>query len=77
MRLLQAIGAMDEQQALSPLGYHLAKLPVPPKVHWNNCVSLVFSSLFSFRPFITIIFSAILQQKLIQCRLAKCCCGPS
>jgi hypothetical protein len=23
---------MDEEQALSPLGYHLAKLPVPPKV---------------------------------------------
>ena len=29
---LQSIGAMDEEQALSPLGYHLAKLPVPPKV---------------------------------------------
>ena len=32
MQLLQAIGAMDEQQVLSPLGYHLAKMPVPPKV---------------------------------------------
>ncbi len=30
--MLQAIGAMNEEQALSPLGYHLAKLPVPPKV---------------------------------------------
>ncbi len=32
VQLLQSIGAMDEEQALSPLGYHLAKLPVPPKV---------------------------------------------
>jgi hypothetical protein len=32
VQLLQAIGAMNEEQALSPLGYHLAKLPVPPKV---------------------------------------------
>ena len=32
VQLLQAIGAMNEEQALSPLGYHLARLPVPPKV---------------------------------------------
>ncbi len=32
VQLLQDIGAMDQEQMLSPLGYHLAKLPVPPKV---------------------------------------------
>jgi ATP-dependent RNA helicase DHX29 len=40
VQLLQAIGAMDEEQVLSPLGYHLAKMPVPPKVcaHVHACV---------------------------------------
>jgi hypothetical protein len=32
VQLLQDIGAMDKEQQLAPLGYHLAKLPVPPKV---------------------------------------------
>ncbi len=47
MQLLQSIGAMDEEQVLSPLGYHLAKLPVPPKV---SATSRVCSAQCLFKP---------------------------
>jgi hypothetical protein len=32
VQLLESIGAIDEEQVLTPLGFHLAQLPVPPKV---------------------------------------------
>jgi len=48
--LLQRLGALDENEVLTPLGFHMAKLPVPAQCSkmlilaaWFNCLDPILS----------------------------------
>lgn len=61
---------MDKEQQLAPLGYHLARLPVPPKVPAGFFVAIIVIV-------VVIIYTFFIVIMTFAHRLAKCFCGAS